>query len=138
MRRVFADTLYWIASILPGDPWHGAALNAVAELDKDTYIFTTHEVLIEVLSACAGRGDFLRREAAKTVRAILENAYVTVLPQSPLSFLEGLEFYERRQDKGYSLVDCISMNAMREHGLTDILTNDHHFAQEGFHVLIHR
>ncbi len=39
-------------------------------------------------------------------------------------------------DKAYSLTDCISMNAMRERGLTDILTNDHHFTQEGFHILL--
>ena len=138
MRWVFADTLYWIASILPGDPWHGPALRAAAALSKETPILTTQEVLIEVLSACAGRGEFLRQSAATTVRRILDNVHVTVLPQSSQSFLSGLELYEHRQDKGYSLVDCISMNAMRENNITDILTNDHHFGQEGFNVLIHK
>jgi len=138
MRRVFADTLYWVASILPGDPWHDAALRAVVALRYDTHILTTQEVLTEVLSICAGRSEFLRQEAANTVRAILATAQVTVLPQSSESFLAGLDLYERRKDKQYSLVDCISMNSMREHGITDVLTNDHHFTQEGFSVLIHR
>jgi uncharacterized protein len=35
-------------------------------------------------------------------------------------------------DKAYSLVDCMSMSLMRERGITHILTNDHHFRQEGF------
>lgn len=47
-----------------------------------------------------------------------------------------LQLYESRPDRTYSLVDCISMNAMREEGITDALTNDHHFTQEGFTILI--
>lgn len=50
--------------------------------------------------------------------------------------LEGLPLYERRPDKGYSLVDCISMNVMRRLRLRQVLTNDRHFAQEGFTVLL--
>ena len=44
----------------------------------------------------------------------------------------------RRTDKDYSLIDCISMNACRQEGITEVLTNDHHFSQEGFTVLITR
>lgn len=39
-------------------------------------------------------------------------------------------------DKGYSLVDCISMTTMRRHGILKILTNEHHFMQEGFNVIL--
>ena len=60
------------------------------------------------------------------------------MPQTRESFLRGLDLYAKRSDKEYSLVDCISMTAMRDNGITDILTNDHHFAQEGFHVLIQK
>jgi len=49
--------------------------------------------------------------------------------------LDGLTLYEARPDKVYSLTDCISMQVMRREGLTDVLTNDHHFTQEGFHIL---
>ena len=40
-----------------------------------------------------------------------------------------------RPDKGYSLTDCISMATMRKKGLTEVLTNDRHFEQEGFRAL---
>jgi len=30
---------------------------------------------------------------------------------------------------------CVSMQAMRREELTDVLSNDHHFTQEGFHIL---
>ena len=49
--------------------------------------------------------------------------------------LGGLELYDARPDKGYSLIDCISMHTMRAEGLTEALTNDRHFEQEGFRAL---
>ncbi len=40
-------------------------------------------------------------------------------------------------DKGYSLTDCVSMQTMRQGGLTQALTNDRHFEQEGFKAPLH-
>lgn len=75
-------------------------------------------------------------EAAQAVRDILANTHATVQPQTHESFMMGLDFYASRADKAYSLVDCISMQTMRQMGLTEVLTNDHHFVQEGFTILI--
>jgi predicted nucleic acid-binding protein len=44
-----------------------------------------------------------------------------------------LRLYEALPDKGYSLTDCISMEAMRRDGITDILTRDSHFRTGRFH-----
>jgi uncharacterized protein len=55
--------------------------------------------------------------------------------QARQSFLAGLELYRARPDKGYSLVDCISMQTMRLEGLKEALTNDRHYEQEGFRAL---
>ena len=137
MKHVFADTLYWVASITPGDPWHAPTLRAVAALGP-VHLVTTEEVLVEFLSAYAGRGEYLRGKALQTVHAILANVHVTVRPQTHESFMTGLDFYASRADKAYSLVDCISMHTMRQVGLTEVLTNDHHFTQEGFTILITR
>jgi predicted nucleic acid-binding protein len=49
--------------------------------------------------------------------------------------LSWLNLFEDRPDKGYSLTDCMSMQVMRRDGLTEVLTNDHHFSQEGFRIL---
>ncbi len=51
------------------------------------------------------------------------------------SFISGLQLYRARSDKGYSMTDCISMQTMRREGLTEVLTNDRHFEQEGFRTL---
>jgi uncharacterized protein len=66
----------------------------------------------------------------------LSNPNIEVIPQERALFIAGVSLYEKRLDKGYSLTDCISMVAMRKQGLTEALTNDDHFEQEGFVVLI--
>jgi predicted nucleic acid-binding protein len=131
------DTLYWIARTWPGDPWYASAVQARQRLGA-AHLVTTDEVLSEFLTALSGAGSHYRQQAALAVRDILSDEDVTVLPQTHETFLAGLDLYERRADKGYSLADCVSMNACRAEGITEVLTNDHHFTQEGFVVLIHR
>ena len=134
MKTVFADSHYWIARANPHDPWAEAAKAARSSLG-DVFIVTTDEVLTEFLAALS-RGEYMRKQAARMVRAILQDPNVRVIPQTRDSFLKGLTFYENRSDKEYSLTDCISMNVMNTESLTEVLTKDHHFKQEGFTVLI--
>lgn len=79
MKQVFADTLYWVASLTPGDPWHAPTLQAVATLGP-ALLVTTEEILVEFLSAFAGRGAYLRNKALQTVRAIVTNTNVIIRP----------------------------------------------------------
>lgn len=135
MRRIFADTLYWLAIFVPGDEWSEAARAADV---TDATLVTTEEVLGEFLTAVSGHGDHARRLACRLVREILNDPDIDVVAQSHESFLSGLALYERRPDKEYSLVDCISMNVMRQQGIDEILTHDRHFSQEGFVRLLER
>jgi len=77
----------------------------------------------------------IRRKAVGNARSILRNPGVRVIAQSRSSLLSGMALYEARPDKGYSLTDCISMQTMLREGITDVLTNDRHFEQEGFRAL---
>jgi predicted nucleic acid-binding protein len=133
VRRVFADTFYWVALIHRKDAGNKAALEWSRET-ASVHIVTTEEVPTEVLAFCSS-DEGLRADAVKIVRSILSARTVRVIPQSHESFLTGLALYEARPDKGYSLTDCTSMHAMRREGLTEALTNDHHFEQEGFKAL---
>ena len=92
-------------------------------------------MLGEYLTFFAGARPSIRDRVGRNVAELIENLEVRVVPQSRESFLEGLELYRARPDKGYSLTDCISMQTMRREGLTDVLTNDRHFEQEGFRAL---
>ncbi|MBW3622051.1 MAG: hypothetical protein KY468_01420 [Armatimonadetes bacterium] len=98
---------------------------------------TTHEVFTEYLAAMA-RFAHLRTLAVEVVRAMRRDPSVYVISPSLEMFDRGLGRYENRPDKNYSLVDCISMVVMEEEGIHEILTNDHHFEQEGFTILIRK
>jgi predicted nucleic acid-binding protein len=135
MSDVFADTNYWVALTDPRDQWNARALAAARSLASRRLV-TTDEVLTEFLAFFAERGRHFREVATLTARAILQDRSVEVVTQTHDSFLSGLAYYEDRPDKGYSLTDCVSMTVMRVRGLTDALTNDEHFRQEGFRTLL--
>jgi uncharacterized protein len=134
MRPLFADTFYWVALADFTDGAHRRAL-AFTHERAASRIVTTDEVLAEYLTFFSAAPGTVRREVAESVQGILANPVIGVIPQSRASFLAGLELYAARPDKGYSLVDCISMQTMRKEGLTEVLTNDRHFEQEGFRAL---
>jgi len=133
VKAVFADTFYWIALVNPGD-LHARAARRFDDLLSGGKICTTEEVLGEVLTFFAA-DRWLRSRAVETVREILSDDVVRVIPQSHESFVSGFDLYAARQDKGYSLADCVSMQTMRREGLSDVLTSDRHFEQEGFRAL---
>jgi len=135
VKLVFADTLYWGAALHPLDQYRSQAIRARKAPGK-VRLVTTDEILTELLDGLALRGAFLRVAATRAVRRILDDESVMVHPQSRESFLAGLRLYEQRSDKGYSLVDCVSMTTMRRQGIIEVLTNDRHFVQEGFQVLL--
>jgi uncharacterized protein len=136
--KVFVDAHYLLARAVPEDQWYEAAGAAIEAIGERVQLFTTFEVLTEFLSGIASRGSHYRREAVLRVEQILNDPAFTVLSASFELFQKGLELYRSRLDKAYSLVDCISMVVMREEEIQYILSNDHHFEQEGFTCLIRR
>ena len=137
MNEVFVDTAYLIAATRRDDQWHEAAVEASRKLDGVSLV-TTDEVLSEFLTAVSGGGPRLRAEAATRVREILDASDIRVVPQSRQSFIDGLVRYQSRSDKAYSLQDCIAMNVMEAEGITEVLTSDRNFEQEGFTILMKR
>lgn len=135
MRTVFADTLYWVAVARPNDAYARAAREARQAVGP-CVIVTTDEVLYEFVTALAQAGPKLRQRVVEVVKDLLDSKSVKVLAQSRDSFLRALDRFSRRPDKGYSLTDCSSMNAMDAEDIKDVLTHDHHFEQEGYNILI--
>jgi uncharacterized protein len=133
-RTLFADTFYWVALLYPRDASH-ARVTSFSKALGATRLVTTDEVFIEVLNWFSAAGPVWRGKAAALIRDLRNDPDVDVLPQTRADFDAALALYEARPDKGYSLTDCRSMNALRHLGLTEVLTNDHHFAQEGLTIL---
>jgi predicted nucleic acid-binding protein len=130
----FADTFWWIALGNPKDAWHARVI-AWEAAHSNSRLVTTEEILSELLTWFAGTGPAGRALASTMVRGVLSDPSVQVLPQTSADFLAALTLYEARPDKEYSLTDCRSMVALRTLGISEVLTNDRHFSQEGFTIL---
>jgi len=128
--KCFADTFFWIAHFDAHDHWHGRAV-AVLRSQPRIGIFTSKDCVIEFLNHFTERGLHLRMRAADYAKRVIP-VIVRFVPRSPFAFDRALSLYADRPDKGYSLTDCLSMNAMKDLGLTHVLTRDVHFEQEGF------
>ncbi len=135
MSRIFADTCYWIALLNHRDQLHGPATAAKSSIGSAGLI-TTDEVLTELLNSFSRCIPQLRKAVADSVDGIRTAPNVEVVPQSRESFDDALALYKSRVDKQYSLVDCRSFELMKQEGISEALTNDHHFEQEGFTVLL--
>lgn len=135
MRRIFADAAYYVGLLLKHDDLHDAAVARGDELAAAQFL-TTDAVLVEVLAFTSNRGAGLRAGAVELIDELVAAPNVTIIHQTPELFFAGVDLYRARLDKGYSLTDCMSMVACREHEITDVLTHDRHFEQEGFAVLL--
>lgn len=135
MKRIFADTFYWTALLNPKDQWH-SSVNEIQPKIANFQLATTETVLIELLNFYSEYGAEMRQTVVDTVRDILVDLDIQYISHSPEVFLEALDFYEKRLDKGYSLTDCVSMLTMKTLNIHEILTHDTHFQQEGFIILL--
>ena len=132
MTEVFADTYYFLSVLGSDEPERRRALQAGAT--GAPRLVTTAWVMTEV-------GSFMRRphERAAFVRLVDRlgsKKHAVLLPAEPGLWRRGLELYEDRLDKEWSLVDCISFTVMSDRKITDALTGDHHFEQAGFNALL--
>lgn len=134
MSEIFADSFYWIALANPADAWNQKATH-FSQTSVETMLVTTDEVLIEFLNYFSAAGQRKRNVVANMFEETMSHPRVLVIPQTRKSLWRGFAFYKARADKGYSLTDCVSMVTMRERDITEVLTHDRHFGQEGFTLL---
>lgn len=133
MRTVFADSFYFFALGNRHDPAHAKALTFSQTFTGR--LVTTGFVLVELADGCAGTAQ-RRAVAAEAVQELRNNPAVTIVPFTDPLFDEGLNLYQQRPDKEWSLTDCISFVVMQREGVTEALTGDKHFEQAGFVALL--
>jgi len=132
MKRVFADSFFYLAFLSPRDAANAHAMKIAGQPGLTT--LTTAWVLTEILDALSD--NYTRIRAVTFVFNLYQNPFTEILPPSTKLLEKGLELYRTRPDKDWSLTDCISFVAMEEHGITEALTADKHFEQAGFAALL--
>ena len=130
MTEVFADSFYWIALLNPADAFHDAA----SRLAISGQIVTSLAVQMEVLDAFS-TAPLLRPSAVHFWQCTTHDPQVTVVPLDSALLDRAIELLKARMDKTWSFTDCISFEIMRQRGIVQALSADHHFRQAGFQTL---
>jgi predicted nucleic acid-binding protein len=134
-RQVFLDTNGWIALLNSSDALHGAATAVWSDLVRSgTTIVLTDWIVAETGNGLARTK--ARQHFPRAVDLLRKSPRVRLIPVTEPLRQAALDLYERRSDKDWGLVDCASILAMQESGMTDAITNDRHFAQAGLRCLL--
>ncbi len=132
MKAVFADTFYFLSLLDSTEPCHVEAVAAAS--DTQLQLITTQWVLTKFGDAyCHPRN---RADFVELYRALINHPRIKIIPADDIQFQRGIEFFSQRQDKDWSLTDCLSFVSMRDEGITEALTGDKHFEQAGFTALL--
>ncbi len=128
---LFAGASFWIAISSRRDQFYA---NAIAWrtylLRSGRSVVTTEPVLWEWLNTLADSAT--RGIAAEGYRRCHRDERVEVIRADDRLSDAAISLFESRNDKSWSLTDCLSFVVMNEMKLTEALTADHHFRQAGF------
>jgi uncharacterized protein len=128
----FLDTGYLIALARSEDALHQRAA-AWGHALRGPFL-TTEYVLCEFMNAMSAPED--RPAAHLLLGQLRTQPRIDVIWASPVLFEGGARLHESRNDKRWSLTDCISFTVMEQHRIRDALTHYHHFEQAGFRALL--
>jgi predicted nucleic acid-binding protein len=104
---------------------------AVTLFTNANQLLTHSYILAEFVPLCQTRR-LKRSEALEFAIDLLENKLVEVVWVHSELHRAALTLLRKRHDKTYSLCDAVSFLLMRERDITEALTTDRHFEQEGF------
>jgi predicted nucleic acid-binding protein len=131
MNAAFGDTGYLLALEIATDQHHQAAARhwqgIVVALPR---LVTTSYIFDEVVTFFNCRGQHAK--ALQVGNNLLQSPSVQFIHVDTALFYEGWAYFQRHQDKDYSLTDCISFLVMQKLGIQRAFAFDRHFVQAGF------
>ena len=128
----FADTFFFLAWWNRRDLAHDRVQEFLGGYSGR--LLTTRWVLMEVADGLASSR--MRGEVRRLFAEMESDGQITIVEHLDSLYRRGLDFYDARPDKKWSLTDCISFVVMADEGLTEALTGDWHFTQAGFQALL--
>jgi predicted nucleic acid-binding protein len=125
---MFLDTSGLFCLHHADEPLHA---DAFVLFEASGTLLTHSEILSEFITLAMLRG-VQRGYTLAFVRGLLDHPDLTVVWVDRSLHHAALDLLDSRPDKRYSFCDAISFVLMRQHGLHEAFTTDHHFEQEGF------
>ncbi|MBX9585178.1 MAG: PIN domain-containing protein [Gemmataceae bacterium] len=130
--KTFLDAAFVLALVSTRDQHHARAKELAPQYIGKP-LLTTEAVLLEIGDGLARRH---KSDAVAMIDWLRTDSDVEVVRTTPELFDQAFELYRTHDDKDWGLTDCLSFVVMRQYGVTDALTHDHHFVQAGFVALM--
>jgi predicted nucleic acid-binding protein len=129
--NLFVDTSFILALELTDDQHHDSALQCWRSLaTRQPTLVATSYVFDEIVTSFNSRNR--HDKAVEIGNRLLTSAVIQLVQVEENLFLEGWNYFQRYEDKSYSLTDCISFLVMTKMNIQKALTFDRHFVQAGF------
>lgn len=134
MNKMLVDTSGFFSLYDEADKFHE---QSVSFYDAAAKRVTTNYVLTEYTALAQIRG-VPRSEIIKFSNRILDDKAVEIIWIDENLHRQAVALMRERADKNYSLCDAASFIVMRMRQITESLTTDKHFNQEGFIRLLEK
>ena len=132
MNEVFADTSGWANAFVKTEPYHAKASTLITQWkQQNRHVVTTNYVLGELIPLFT-RMRVPRTNSLHYIEVIRSSTWVEIIHIDQELDKKAWELLANRLDKQWSLVDAVSFVIMQDRGMTEALTEDHHFEQAGF------
>ena len=145
MTKLFVDTSGWANLIDISQPYHDLAVQIYHDLAVQIYydrrsqkhkIITTNYIICELVALLSSPLRIPRNKAIAFIQSLKKSPYIQIIHIDEKIDLQAWELLTQREDKNWSLVDCSSFVIMKQYGISEALTNDHHFEQAGLIKLL--
>jgi uncharacterized protein len=129
--NLFVDTSFILALELTDDQHHDSALQCWRSLaTRQPTLVATSYVFDEIVTSFDSRNR--HDKAVEIGNRLLTSTVIQLVQVEENLFFEGWNYFQRYEDKSYSLTDCISFLVMTKMNIQKALTFDRHFVQAGF------
>lgn len=135
INHIFMDSFAWIAIINKSDNYHKPSLKLLNDmLSQQTELVTTNYILIETINALS-KAEY-RKAIIEFINRIEKSPSVTVIKITDEIHKTAWKLYQQRMDKDWGITDCTSFEVMNLVNIKRAFTNDKHFEQAGYTILI--
>jgi len=133
MPDLFADTSGWGHLVDPTQSYHSPAATVYRMArQQGRKVVTTNYIITELVALLTSPLRIPRPATVAFIEGLKTSPYVEVVHVDSTLDGQAWQLLKSHQDKKWSLVDCASFVLMRQRGIVEALTTDHHFEQAGF------
>ena len=134
-EAVFVDSFAWIAAINKSDNYHEISLKTIETLlKKGLKLVTSNYVIVETINALS-KAQF-RKAVIEFVDKLEMSPSVEIIKITDEMYNNAWALYQQRMDKDWGITDCTSFEVMRMFNIKKALTNDKHFEQAGYSLVV--